>query len=147
MPKYQPSFRLVKHPKLDVSTDSSTSTVPNPNMHPSVLTTAAMEPLMLHSGFQPSSKLTMCPKLNKSMVASTFTLPETLVPSALPIAVTGPPLVYPQFQEGSVEAIVPASHFYGVPAFASPFGGYFQDGKDRHVRFKNPLVEGTPLHI
>jgi hypothetical protein len=45
-----------------------------------------------------------------------------------------------------VEA-VPPSKFYGMPALASPFGGYDQEADDRHVRFKNPLVEGTPLHI
>ena len=135
MPEYRPSSRLAKRPRLDVLTDSSNPSVPNPP--PSVP--------MGHLGFQPSSKLTSRPKLNNATVASTSTLPETLA-STLAIPVPRPLRVQPRFPEGSVEA-VPPSKFYGMPALASPFGGYDQEADDRHVRFKNPLVEGTPLHI
>ena len=134
MPEYQPSSRLAKRPRLDVSKDGSTSSIPNPP--PSVS--------MGHLGFQPSSKLTSRPKLNKSMVANTSTLPET--PASAPrIPLPTPLLVQPRFLEGSVAA-VPPSKFYGMPALASPFGGYNQEGDNRHVRFKNPLVEGRDYH-
>jgi hypothetical protein len=79
------------------------------------------------------------------MVASTSTLPETLAPPQVPIATMRLPAIHPQFQEGSVEAVIPASQFYGVPALALPLGGYIEEGEDRHV--KSPLEEGTPLHI
>jgi hypothetical protein len=143
MPKYQPSSRLAKRPKLDISTDGSTSAVPNPP--PSVLPQAAMEPPMGQFGFQPSSKLKTRPKLTKSTVAHT-TLPDSATP-ALQMALPRPPLVQPQFQEGSVPTMVPPAQFYGLPVLASPFREYMQQGLDRHVRFKNPLVEGTPLHL
>lgn len=76
---------------------------------------------MVRLGFQPSCKLKPRPKLNNSTAASTSNVPE--------------------------KVIVPPSQFYGVRALASPFGGYIQEDEDRHVRFRNPLVESTPLHI
>jgi hypothetical protein len=103
-----------------------------------------MEPLMVPSAFIPSSKLRMRPKL---VVASTSALSETPRPSKVPRVVMLPPAVHPQIQEGSLEATIPASHFYGVPSLASPVSGYVQEGEDRCVRFKSPLEEGTPLHI
>ena len=141
LPEYQPSARLAKWPKLGVSTDGSAATISNPP--PSILHQAALEPLTSQLGFKPSSKLSTRPKLAKSVVASSSRIAD---PLASPHARPGlePPLVQPPVQEGSVEA-VPPPQFYGTFTLASPFGGYSQEGEDHHVRFKNPLVEGTPL--
>jgi hypothetical protein len=142
MSEYQPSTKLAKHPKLDLLTDGTTFAVPDPNVPPSALPTAAMEPPMGRSKFQPSSKLRMHPQLNTSMVASTSALPEKLAPSPVLIAIT-PPATRPTYQQHFTEAVVPTSKFYGLE---SSFGDV-QEGGDRRVRFKNPLVEGTPLCI
>jgi hypothetical protein len=142
MSEYQPSTRLAKRPKLDLPTDGTTFAVPDPNAPPSALPTAAMEPPMGRSKFQPSSKLRTRPQLNTSMVASTSALPERPAPSPVPIAVT-PPATRPTYQQCFSEAVVPASQFYGLE---SSFGDV-QEGGDRRVRFKYPLVEGTPLRI
>jgi hypothetical protein len=131
---------------LDIPTDGSTSAIPNPNAATSALFTDAMGPLMVPSEFIPSSKLRTRPQLKKSIVTSTSALPERPTPSKVRV-VMGPPAVHPQIQEGSLEATIPVSHFYGVPSLTSPVTGYVQEGEDRRVRFKSPLEEGTPLHI
>ena len=157
MLEYKPSSRLAKHSKLDISMNGSTSTIPN--LPPSILPQAAMEPLMHHFGFQPSSKLKMCPKLTKSSTTlpDTVTMPLPRLPLVQPQfqedsipAVIPPPQFYRVpvlFQEHSILAIVPPPQLYGVPVLASPFSGYMQEGDNQHVRFKDPLLEGTPLHL